>query len=318
VSRTPHRPDSGLRTPSQLRRELVTLHVWAGRPGARRLTTTAADLGLTLARSTTQDLISGARVAGLPGRDFVRAFVMACLTHSGAEDVESEAELWDQAWLAVVQAHGQVPATSTTERTPPRQSPHRVIFVSAAVIAVLVAAAVTMFVVTGSDDEPTEAAVSTAAIQDVYCARDGLTASWQNHHSQLYLAVPEAKAGNTVEALPGPHSSPTTTFAVARQEDAGTDGCAHRLTLGGVCLAAPGDATADVVQAECADRPDQLWLIENHWYHEGVMWQRLRPAHRTDLCLQQQNSEEGLSILAVLKPCGTNWIQQWRLQPADT
>jgi hypothetical protein len=191
-----------------------------------------------------------------------------------------------------------------------------VIFIGAAVIAVLVASAVTVFLVTNSDNTPTEPTVSAAGIQDVYCAHDGLTASWQNHHSQLYLAVPEAKAGNTVEAQAAPHSSPTTTFAVARQESAGTDSCTHQLTLGGLCLAAPGDAKAEVVQADCADRPEQLWLIENHWYHEGVMWQRLRPANRTDLCLQQQNSAEGLSIQAVLKPCGTNWIQQWQLQPA--
>jgi hypothetical protein len=293
-----------VRTPSQLRRELVGLHVWAGSPGARRLTAAAAELHLTLARSTTQDLISGARVGGLPHRDFVRAFVMACLTHAGVEDAESTADSWDQAWLTVVQAHGQVPATPATQRTTaPRpttnNSRYRVIFRVTAVIAVLAGIAVTLVLVTNSDDPPEASPVATtAAIQDVYCAPDGLTANWQNHHSQLYLAAPE------------------TSFAVTRHKSPTVEGCAHRLTTGPQCLEASSDT--EVTESECTDRPEQLWMIENHWYYEGVMWQRLRPAHRLDLCLQQRTDEDSASTQAVLKSCGTNWIQQWRLLPAGT
>lgn len=290
MTRTPPRPGSDVRTPSQLRRELVKLHVWAGAPGARRLTTTAAGLGQTLARSTTHDLTSGVRANGLPSRDFVRAFVMACLTHAGVADVAAEAESWDQAWLAVVQAHGQIPATpGTTADRPANTSRHRVIFLAAAAVIML---AGTVFFITSSNDA-SEAVSTTTEIQDIYCAADGLTARWRNHHSQLYLAVPD------------------TTFTVTSHPSATVDGCAHRLTAGELCLEASDTATL----VDCADRPQQLWVIENHWYNEGVMWQRLHPAHRLDLCLQQQTNGDSASSQAALKPCGTNWIQQWQLQP---
>jgi hypothetical protein len=301
VTNAPPRPNSDLRTPSRLRRELLELHTWAGSPGARRLTTTAAGLDLSLARSTTQDLISGARVSGLPTREFVRAFAMACLTHGEAADPEAEAEHWDQAWLTVVKAHGQLPPTPRTE-TPRPRSPHRVIFLAAATVAVLAVAALTVFLTRSSPDPvpPATPAAAGAEIQDVYCAKDGLSAAWQNHHSHLYLGVPAA-----TEAV--------STFAVTRHRSAAVEGCAHRLTSEELCLEPSSD---EVVRAECTDHPGQLWVIENHWYNEGVMWQRLRPAEQLDLCLQQQSAEEGTAIRTVLKPCGTNWIQQWQLQPA--
>lgn len=289
-----------MRTPSQLRRELVGLHVWAGSPGARRLTTAAAELNLTLARSTTQDLISGARVGGLPSRDFVRAFVMACLTHAGAKDAESTAESWDQAWLTVVQAHGQLPATPGSRQPDTSNSRHRVIFAVVAAVVVLAATAVVTFLVTNPDDPPENVAATTTGIQDIYCAKDGLTANWRNHHSQLYLTAPSA----------------ATTFSVTRHEIPEIDGCTHKLAVGKGCLEASD--TAEVTEVECADRKAQLWVLENHWHHEGVMWQRLHPAHRIDLCLQQQTDEESTSTQAVLEPCGTNWIQQWQLQPTGT
>lgn len=297
MTSAPPRPDSDLRAPSRLRRELLELHAWAGSPGARRLTTTAEGLDLPLARSTTQDLISGARVNGLPTREFVRAFVMACLTHAEAADPEAEAEHWDQAWLTVVKAHGQLPPTPRAE-TPRPPSPHRVIFLTAAAIVVLAVAALTVFL-TRSSPDPTPPAATGAEIQDVYCAKDGLTAAWQNHHSPLYLGVPAATEAQS-------------TFAVTRHRSRVVNGCAHRLTSGELCLA---PSAGEVVLAECTDHPGQLWVIENHWYNEGVMWQRLRPAEQIDLCLQQQSAEEGTSIRTVLKPCGTNWIQQWQLQP---
>ena len=296
MTSAPPRPNSDLRTPSRLRRELLELHAWAGSPGARRLTTTAEGLGLSLARSTTQDLISGARVSGLPTREFVRAFAMACLTHAEAVDPETEAEHWDQAWLTVVKAHGQLPSTPRTE-TPRPSSPHRVIFLTAATVAVLTVAALTVFL---TRNPPDDTPATGAEIQDVYCAKDGLTAAWRNHHSHLYLGVPAA-----TEAV--------STFAVTRHRSPAVEGCAHRLTSETRCLEPSAD---EVVRTECTDDPGQLWVIENHWYNEGVMWQRLRPAEQLDLCLQQQSAEEGTTIRTVLKPCGTNWIQQWQLQPA--
>lgn len=299
MTSAPPRPDADLRTPSQLRRALLKLHAWAGGPGARRLTTTAQELGLPLARSTTQDLISGTRLSGLPAREFVRAFAMACLTHATVADATSEAEHWDQAWLAVVQAHGQLPSTPQTNDVKP-PSPRRVLFLAAATVVVLAGAALAVFLTRNSPQPPATAAASGAEIQDVYCAGDGLTANWRNHHSQTFLAVP---------------AGAVTTFSVVRHQSPAVDGCAHQLMSGELCLA-PAAGAEEVVQAACTGRPGQLWVIENHWHDEGVMWQRLRPVDQVDRCLQQQSAEEGTGVRTVLKPCGTNWIQQWQLHPA--
>jgi hypothetical protein len=172
-----------------------------------------------------------------------------------------------------------------------------VILITAVVAAVLASSAL-IYRLTSPEDPP---AASAAEIQDIYCAPDDLTASWQNHHSQLYLTA-------TLEVLAAPPGE----FNVARHESPGVDGCTHQLATGNACLEAANEKPE---VTRCTNRPEQLWVIENHWYNEGVMWQRLHPSQRPDLCLQQQSAEE--AVRAVLKLCDTNWIQQWQLKPTQ-
>ena len=321
VTRNPPRPDSGLGTPSELRRELVRIHAWAGSPAARRLSTIATDHGLVLPRSTTQDLISGARVGGLPGRDFVTAFVTACLAHSGtpAAAMKTETGRWDEAWLAVVRRHGQVPVTpgaDTTAARPPRggHSHHQVILLATVALVALLSGAVLAWLVLRNSPGTTTTPPTPAAavgIQDIYCAPADAAVTWRNHHSKLYLAARDDRAGSHAEVRDTP-----TAFTTVRTHPA--DGrCTHRLATGNhsappLCLAVSG---VTVIQTECADRPEQQWVIENHWYNDGIMWQRLRPAHRLESCLQQQADDTSPAVQAVLRPCDANWVQQWQLEP---
>jgi hypothetical protein len=302
VTRNPPQPSSTVGTPSQLRRELAELHDWAGKPSARRLSGAAANLGLTLARSTTQDQINRARLGtGLPTRDFVTAFVSACLAHAGlpAEQLADETKKWDAAWLAVVSAHGQVPITPGANGNPsprqPKQSHYRMILRATGVIMTIGAAVLVTYAVTRDNSLPDD------HVQDIRCVSDGLTTTWQNHHSNLYLTVRES-----------------TSFVVKRATNATVNGCVHKLlTPDGRCLGVPANANAPL-DTDCADTPAQQWVLDDHWYHEDVMWIRLRPASNLGLCLQQQPDAASSSIRASLRPCDHDWIQQWHMRPDGT
>ncbi|MBP2324622.1 hypothetical protein JOF56_005007 [Kibdelosporangium banguiense] len=145
------------------------------------------------------------------------------------------------------------------------------------------------------------------AIPNVFCLADGETAAWQNHHSKLRLAASVNRLDENVFVADLPQSSPSVTFTARLGTGSRPDDCALQLTTqNALCLTVPTDTDSDVIQAECTGSAAQQWLIENHWHHEGVMWERLRPARNPDLCLAIAGKN------AVVHECSTEWNQQWQ------
>lgn len=149
---------------------------------------------------------------------------------------------------------------------------------------------------------------------DVECLRPGSATTWLNHHSRRYLAA----AANLSEpamaaAPPGPSRPPTMTALSRGDTTAGV--CATQISAAtqagaGGCLAGADPDQTAVRWAPCNMSAQQLWIVENHWPNEGIMWKRIRPASDIDSCLQEQPQGDG-SASVTLQPCGTDWSQQW-------
>lgn len=137
---------------------------------------------------------------------------------------------------------------------------------------------------------------------DLHCLPDATAFALGNHHSHQPLVLADAIAG------------PGSTFIARRAEAAAP--CGERLAVtGGVqqpgCLAVHGP---DVVVAPCRDDAAQVWLLENHTFLDGVLWQRLHPASDPGQCLQPRGGDLAAPLVAQLAECGTDWHQQWDLR----
>jgi hypothetical protein len=150
---------------------------------------------------------------------------------------------------------------------------------------------------------------------DVECLRPGSATTWINHHSRRYLgATANRPEPAMTTATPGVSQPPMMT-ALSRGDAAGGV-CATTVSNSaqsgtGGCLTADTDQTA-VRWAQCNMSVEQLWIVENHWPDGGVMWKRIRPSSDVESCLQEQPQGNG-SVSVTLRPCGTDWHQQWNV-----
>jgi hypothetical protein len=189
--------------------------------------------------------------------------------------------------------------------------------VALALAAVLGGVAATLIGLTGGSS----VAGSTSAVSDVQCLGLGSATTWQNHHSSRYLSItadvqepglvdPARAASRPPSIVTGPREglvdgSCATSFSAPSADGSRT-----------LCLTAPTEpSAAPVVRlSECDGTEQQLWVLENHWPFENVMWQRVRPASSLGSCLREQPRGNG-SVSVILRSCDSDWHQQWNIRP---
>lgn len=166
------------------------------------------------------------------------------------------------------------------------------------------------------DRTPDSAAAAESAI-DVQCLPLGSPTTWQNHHSRRYLSVAaDLRDPSMVE--PVARTTPPLIVAGPREAQFEANCATSFSALTGPgqphrCLTAPGPGeTSTVAMTECIGSPEQLWVLENHWPYENVMWQRIRPASDLGECLQEFPEGNG-TVGAALRPCNSDWKQQWQI-----
>lgn len=154
-----------------------------------------------------------------------------------------------------------------------------------------------------------------AASGDLRCIPDATPISVRNHHSHQMLDTEGAGIGVADAAV----ATPGATF-IARRMDPSPDGrCGvHLVTTdmssqGGRCveLSEVAAGRIDIMAAPCRDADQQVWLMENHYLLDGVMWQRLHSALDDSKCLQQQSDVSTGRVVAQVAACSNHWLQQW-------